>query len=63
MGKGCLIPRVSSGRAWVRKGVVLVPLHHQRQVQMMSKHRDPKIVMRYDHARQNLDENAVNFLG
>jgi integrase/recombinase XerD len=34
-----------------------------RQVQMMSKHKDPKTVMRYDHARENLDRNAVNFLG
>jgi integrase/recombinase XerD len=34
-----------------------------RQVQMMSKHRDPKTVMRYDHSRENLDQNAVNFLG
>ena len=34
-----------------------------RQVQMMSKHKDPKTVMRYDHGRGNLDQNAVNFLG
>ena len=33
-----------------------------RQVQMMSKHRDPKTVMRYDHGRENLDQNAVNYL-
>jgi integrase len=33
-----------------------------RQVQMMSGHRDPKTVMRYDHGRHNLDQNAVNFL-
>ncbi len=33
-----------------------------RQVQMMSKHRDPKTVMRYDHGRENLDQNAANFL-
>jgi integrase/recombinase XerD len=33
-----------------------------RQVQMMSKHKDPKTVMRYDHGRENLDYNAVNFL-
>lgn len=31
-----------------------------RQVQMMSGHRDPKTVMRYDHNRENLDLNAVN---
>jgi hypothetical protein len=39
-------------------------LHHNRyrQVQMMSKHKDPKTVMRYDHGRENLDQNAVNFL-
>ena len=23
---------------------------------------DPKTVMRYDHGRENLDQNAVNFL-
>jgi integrase/recombinase XerD len=34
-----------------------------RQVQMMSKHKDPKTVMRYDHGRENLNQNAVNFLG
>jgi integrase/recombinase XerD len=33
-----------------------------RQVQMMSKHKDPKTVMRYDHGRENLDQNAANFL-
>jgi integrase/recombinase XerD len=33
-----------------------------RQVQMMSKHKDPKTVMRYDHGRENLEQNAVNFL-
>ncbi len=34
-----------------------------RQVQMMSKHRDPKTGIRHDHGRENLDQNAVNFLG
>jgi hypothetical protein len=29
----------------------------------MSKHRDPKTVMRYDHDRENMEQNAVNFLG
>jgi integrase len=33
-----------------------------RQVQMMSGHKDPKTVMRYDHGRENLDRNAINFL-
>jgi integrase/recombinase XerD len=33
-----------------------------RQVQMMSGHRDPKTVMRYDHDRENLEQNAINFL-
>ncbi len=33
-----------------------------RQVQMMSKHKDPKTVMRYNHGRENMDQNAVNFL-
>jgi integrase len=30
-----------------------------RQVQMMSGHEDPKTVMRYDHNRENLEQNAV----
>jgi hypothetical protein len=34
-----------------------------RQVQMMSKHRDPKTVMRYDHGRENWEQNAANLLG
>ena len=29
----------------------------------MSKHRDPKTVMRYDHGRESLDQYAVSFLG
>jgi integrase len=33
-----------------------------RQVQMMSGHKDPKTVMRYDHGRQSLQRNAINFL-
>lgn len=33
-----------------------------RQVQMMTGHRDPKTVMRYDHGRENLEHNAANFL-
>ncbi|MDQ3321831.1 MAG: tyrosine-type recombinase/integrase [Acidobacteriota bacterium] len=33
-----------------------------RQVQMMSGHKDPKTVMRYDHGRENLEHNAINFI-
>ncbi|MFZ4986391.1 MAG: tyrosine-type recombinase/integrase [Blastocatellia bacterium] len=33
-----------------------------RQVQMMSGHEDPKTVRRYDHNRENLEQNAVNHL-
>jgi site-specific recombinase XerD len=33
-----------------------------REVQMMSKHKDPKTVMRYDYERDNLDRNPVNSL-
>jgi len=33
-----------------------------RQVQMMSGHKNPQTVMRYDYNRENLDQNAVNFL-
>ena len=28
----------------------------------MSKHKDPKTVMRYDHGRENMEQNAINFL-
>ena len=52
----------TGSRRWVRKGAVLVPLHPKTQVQVKEKHRDPKTVMRYDHGRENLDQNAVNFL-
>jgi hypothetical protein len=31
-------------------------------VQMMSKHKVPKTVMRYGHGREILGQNAVNFL-
>ena len=33
-----------------------------REVQMVTKHRDPRSVQRYDHARENLDHNPVNTL-
>jgi integrase/recombinase XerD len=36
--------------------------HSYREVQMVTKHKDPKTIMRYDHARENLDTNPVNTL-
>lgn len=33
-----------------------------REVQMVTKHKDPRSVQRYDHARENLDHNPVNTL-
>ncbi len=33
-----------------------------REVQMVTKHRDPRSVQRYDHARENLDNSPVNTL-
>jgi integrase/recombinase XerD len=33
-----------------------------REVQMVTKHRDPRSVQRYDHGRENLEQNPVNFL-
>ncbi|MEJ7575923.1 MAG: tyrosine-type recombinase/integrase [Pyrinomonadaceae bacterium] len=33
-----------------------------RDVQMVTKHKDPKTIMRYDHARENLDSSPVNTL-
>ena len=32
-----------------------------RDVQMVTKHKDPKTVQKYDRARENLDKNPVNF--
>jgi len=29
----------------------------------MSKHKDPKTVMRYARGQENLDQSALNFLG
>lgn len=34
--------------------------HTYRQVQMVTKHKDPKTVARYDRARENLEQNPVN---
>lgn len=31
-------------------------------MKLMSKHVAPKTVMRYDHGRENLKQNAVNLL-
>jgi integrase len=36
--------------------------HTYREVQMVTKHKDPKTIMRYDHARENLDSSPVNTL-
>lgn len=33
-----------------------------RQVQSMTGHKDIRMVVRYDHERGNLEENAINFL-
>ena len=49
-------------RLWVHNGAGREPLHPYTFVQTMSKHRDSKTVMRYDHGRENLEQSAVNFL-
>ena len=36
--------------------------HTYREVQMVTKHKDPKTIMKYDHARENLDSSPVNSL-
>lgn len=33
-----------------------------REVQMVTKHKDPKTIMRYDHSRENLESSPVNTL-
>jgi site-specific recombinase XerD len=37
--------------------------HSYREVQMVTKHKDPKTVMRYDYARENLESNPINTFG
>lgn len=49
----------------LRRAVITQALNQgmsYRKVQMMTGHKDPKTVMRYDKDRQNLEQNAVNFL-
>jgi hypothetical protein len=53
-GEGGHLPRVAV--------LLRIPLHLHRRVQTMSKHRNPKTLMRYDHRRENLEQSAVNFL-
>jgi site-specific recombinase XerD len=36
--------------------------HSYREVQMVTKHKDPKTIMKYDHARENFDSSPVNSL-
>lgn len=33
-----------------------------RRVQSMTGHKDIRMMVRYDHARGNLEDNAINFL-
>jgi hypothetical protein len=33
-----------------------------RQVQSMTGHKDIRMVVKYDHERGSLEENAINFL-
>jgi len=33
-----------------------------QQVQIWNGHKEPKTVMRYDHGRENLEQNVVTFL-
>lgn len=49
----------------LRRTVVTKLLNDGRsywEVQMVTKHKDPKTIMRYDHARENLDNSPVNTL-
>lgn len=38
------------------------PPANRLDAKFMSGHRDPKTVMRYDHGRENLEQNAINFI-
>ena len=49
----------------LRRTVVTKLLNDGRsyqEVQMVTKHKDHKTIMRYDHARENLDNSPVNTL-
>jgi len=49
----------------LRQTVVTKPLnaeHTYREVQLVTKYRDPKTSTRYDHARENLEGSPVNSL-
>jgi hypothetical protein len=47
---------------WTAITGALEPGFTYRQVRRMSKHKDPKMVMHYDHGRENMEQNAANFL-
>jgi hypothetical protein len=53
---------IGTNSSYLTSGVFLPNGLSYRQVQMMSKHKDPKTIMRYDHGRENLEQKAVNFL-
>jgi integrase len=63
-------PGEFTGISWVtahdlRRTVVTKLLNDERsyrEVQLVTRHRDPKTIMRYDHARENLDNSTVNTL-
>ncbi len=57
-GSQIVMAEISS--LWSRRYVLVL---HVSRLYPMSKHKDPKTVIRYDHGRENLDQNAVNFLG
>lgn len=38
------------------------PIGIMREVQMVTKHKDPKTIMHYDHAMENLESSPVNTL-
>jgi site-specific recombinase XerD len=49
----------------LRRTVVTKLLNHgrsYREMWMVTKHKDPKTVMRYHHARDNLESSPVNTL-
>ena len=65
MPRVAVCPSESNARNFLRCTAVTRALSlgfTYRQVQSMTGHKDIRMVVKYDHERGNLEENAVNFL-
>jgi hypothetical protein len=55
-------PTLSTLRGRVRKGAGIVPFCDDNFPQVMSRHRAPKTMFRYEHERECVEQSCVNFL-